>query len=229
MDFIRLNNDTPRVCEFNQLINKLFNKTEDMIEDISKETKTEPKEIEKTINKYEYPEMTEQDIYDMVVEKSKYYKREPVDNPKHLRKELENFRFYENYDEKEPAELPKIPDSILQDIISDSTENIHKRLHERAENIDRLVISEQELREYSGILNHIGNCKTKIESLKKTGDEYRLKALNEPNGRNEQFYKNISETAVLKADYIRITEICEEPFHEESCSIIENVVENNEP
>ena len=41
-------------------------------------------------------------------------------------------------------------------------------------------------------------------------------------------YKNISETAELKANYIRVTEKDEAPEHEESQSIIQSVAEHNE-
>lgn len=41
-------------------------------------------------------------------------------------------------------------------------------------------------------------------------------------------YKNISETAELKANYIRDTEKDEAPEHEESQSIIQSVAEHNE-
>ena len=89
-----------------------------------------------------------------------------------------------------------------------------------------MVLNEQELREFSGILNPKGPADTEIESLDKVRNEYRLKALRESNPRMEQLHKNVSDTAYLKSDCIRISEKDEQP--EQSQSIVEGVVSSSE-
>ena len=55
---------------------------------------------------------------------------------------------------------------VLKQKRSDSIEDIHKRLHERNEIIDKLV-HDQELRQFSGILNPVCYSNTEIETLNK--------------------------------------------------------------
>ena len=46
--------------------------------------------------------------------------------------------------------------------------------------------------------------------------------------RKERLYKNISETAKLKSDYIKVTEKGKQPEHNEATEIIEEIANNNE-
>ena len=52
--------------------------------------------------------------------------------------------------------------------------------------------------------------------------------MGETDDRKERLYKNISETAKLKADFIRVTEKGEKPENQEATEIIEETANNNE-
>ena len=64
--------------------------------------------------------------------------------------------------------------------------------------------------------------------LGQIGNEYGLKSLRETDDRKEQLYKNISETAKLKADFIHVTEKGEKPENQEVTEIMEETATNNE-
>ena len=169
----------------------------------------------------------------MVIEKTKNLKppnptHKPGSSINKLRSELEKLPQYEDNDNGGSIDLPDIPDDIIDQIVSDSTEKIHTRLEERAYIIEGLAISDQELREFSGLLNPIGDADTRIEMLDQKGNEYGLKSLRETDNRKEQLYKNISETAKLKADYIKVTEKGEKPENQEATEIIKGTANNNE-
>ena len=117
---------------------------------------------------------------------------------------------------------------MIDEISEDSTEQIDDRLHERASEISQLVISEQELGKLRGVLNPVGHAETRIGSLDKMIDSYRLKALRETDERKERLYKIVPGTAELKSDFIRETETDEEPRYSESQTIIRETIENNE-
>ena len=104
---------------------------------------------------------------------------------------------------------------------------MHQRLEDKANIIEGLTISDKELREFTEALNPIGTEDEKIELLDVKGNHFRLKALREGDARKEQLYKNISETAKLKADYIRVTEKGEKPEHQEATEIIKETATNN--
>ena len=78
-------------------------------------------------------------------------------------------------------------------------------------------------------MNPVGDAETKINSLDKMADSYRLKALREVSDeRKETLYKIVSETADLKSDFIRLTETNDKPCYLESQTIIREMVEDNE-
>ena len=218
----RLNQNTPQGKEFDSLIKKLFNKTKKIIEETSKETNTPEETVRDKVDENEYPSyepFTDEQVRDMLKERAK--NRLPK-NPEHtsgtlinrLRPEIDNLPQFKNNDGRDHSNvLPVVPDDIIDEIVSDSTE-------ERAYIIEGLTISDQELKELSGLLNPIGTADIRTEMLDKLGNEYRLKALRET--------KNIYETAKLKADYITVTEKGEKPENQEATEIIGETATNNE-
>lgn len=125
--------------------------------------------------------MSDEQITEMVLEKSKIYK--PVkeykgDRIDDFRKELENFKFAEDSLD-ENISLPDIPEVLNNKLAIESVENIDDRLREQASEVNKLVISDQELRELRGVFNPAGDAETKIDSLDKMANSYRLKTLRE--------------------------------------------------
>ena len=123
--------------------------------------------------------------------------------------------------------MPDIPEVLNNELAIESVENIDDRLREQASEVNRLVISDQELRELRGVFNPAGDAETKIDSLDKMANSYRLKALRETDERKENIYKIVSETAELKLDFIRLTETNDEPRYLESQNIIRETVDEN--
>ena len=226
----RLNQNATQGKEFISLIKKLFNKTNKIIEETSKETNMPEETVSNTVNENEYPTYTKftyKQIRDMVEEKTKNLPPTiPGSLINKLRSEIEKLPQYEGNDNGGSIGLPDIPDDIIDQIVSDSTEKIHTRLEERAHIIEGLTISDQDLKEFSVILNSVGDADTRIEMLDKIGNEYRLKSLRESDARKKRLYKNISETSKLKADHIKVTEKGEKPENQEATEIIEETATN---
>ena len=134
------------------------------------------------------------------------------------------------FDRLPPPSNATLPETMREEINSEISKNVHSRLEEKAEEIDKLAISEQELRTWAGILNHPmnGHIDVTTEALDITGDKYRLEALREVDARMEPVNKCISETAYLKADYLRIIEKGERPEHNEATQIAEQTIQENE-
>ena len=110
--------------------------------------------VRNTVNENEYPaysEFTDKQVRDMVEEKTKNLSPK---EPKHkagtsidrLRSEIEKLPQYGDGDGGDFIKLLDVPDAIIDQIVSDSTEKIHTRLEERAYIIEGLTISDQELR-----------------------------------------------------------------------------------
>ena len=113
-----------------------------------------------------YSEFTDKQARDMVEEKKNLLPKEPrckagtlIDR---LRSEIEKLSKYEDNDNGGTMDPPDIPDDTIDQIVSDSTDKIYTRLEERANVIEGLTISDQELREFSGALNPIGDAGTNI-------------------------------------------------------------------
>ena len=160
----RLNQNTPQGKEFESLIKILFNKTNKIIEETFKETNKLEEIVRDTVNENEYPtysEFTDKQVRDMIEEKTKNLPpTKPGSLINKLRSEIEKLRQYEDNDNSGSIDLPDTPDGIIDQIVSDSTEKIHTRLEKRAYIIEGLTISDQELREFSGILNPVGDADT---------------------------------------------------------------------
>ena len=101
------------------------------------------------------------------------------------RSEIEQLPQYEDNDNGGSIDLPDIPDDIIDQIVSDSAEKIHARLEERAYIIQGLAISDQELREFSGILNPIGDTDRRIKMFDQIGNKYGSKSLRETDDKKE--------------------------------------------
>ena len=230
----RLHQNTPEAEEFNELLNKLFDENRKIIEETSKETKIPKEKVENIISESKerplYVTQTQEQIREMVIEKNKYHKKpEPGQKIESLRRELRNIpQSVFNNDGSDDIILPDIPKEVIDEIVSDSVEKIHTRLEDKATSIEALTITDQESREASMFLNPTGTVDEKIDSLETQGEHFRLEALKEADPRREQLYKNISETAYLKADYIRLTEKDEQPENNEAKEIIEETADENE-
>ena len=188
MTFERFNQKTPEAQEYDSLVRKLFNNNEKLINRVSEKTNKTTNQVREIINKA----MTKHDVRKMVENKTQH---KQTDNLQRLRNELNSFKYEDIKSDDGSISLLLIPDYLIEVIAEDSIDNIHERLHERADQINQLVISDQELRELRGVLNPAGDSETKIDSLDKMADSYRLKALGETDKHNETLYEIVSRIA----------------------------------
>ena len=138
--------------------------------------------------------------------------------------------------EKSPSSLVKnLPDSAVEDILNTSVERI-------SDNIDELTakLSEQELREFAGVLNPKGPTRDRIKALESQADYWKKVRLetekvveegspNEVNRAKGEVLKleSLEKTARLQADNERLKNN-EKPIHEETLEIINDEIQEND-
>ena len=242
----------PKYKEYRALVDKIFTESMREVKVIARDTNVEPRTVQRIINESEmdpstenddtyYAQHTQEQIKTMVIEKTKHYEKESHKNVNHdviiarLRGQLSNPNLLESANHgvltdltSSLVDIPVVPDHIIGEIVDESLDVINERLHKREQAVMGDAITDQELREWSGVLDPKGTADVKIAALEATSNEYRLKALREGEPRKERIYKNISDTAELKIDLIYLVEKGEAPEHDEAQSILRSVVENNE-
>ena len=120
-----------------------------------------------------------------------------------------------------------VTQDIALNVIDDIEDLVEEREGDVLEQSRGILVTEQDVREFSGLLDPKGSTDEKIEALEITANQYRLKALNEPDLVRSQFYKNVREVAELKADAVRMAEGLK-PEHEEAIGLVEREIENND-
>ena len=140
--------------------------------------------------------------------------------------------------EKTPSSLVKnLPEEVVDSVLESSVERIEDRIDERT-----ATLSEQQLREFAGVLNPKGTSEIKIKALEIQADyfkEIRLEAegVVETDGASETMVKtakgqvslfdSLEKTARLQADSERL-KINEKPIHDESLEIINDEIQTND-
>ena len=141
--------------------------------------------------------------------------------------------------EKSPSSLVRdLPEEVVEDILNSSIERIEDRVDELTANL-----SEQELREFAGVLNPKGpTAEIRIKALETQADYWkkvRLEAEDVVNtdGASEYLVKkakgqvsmleSLEKTARLQADNERLKNN-EKPIHDETLEIINDETQNND-
>ena len=140
--------------------------------------------------------------------------------------------------EKSPSSLVKnLPEEVVDSVLLSSVERIEDRIEERT-----ATLSEQQLREFAGVLNPKGTPKIKIKALEVEADYWkkiRLEAegVVETDGASEYIVKkakgqvslfdSLEKTARLQADSERLKNN-EKPIHDESLEIINDEIQTND-
>ena len=140
--------------------------------------------------------------------------------------------------EKSPSSLVKnLPEEVVDSVLLSSVERIEDRIEERT-----ATLSEQQLREFAGVLNPKGTSEIKIKALEVQADYWkkiRLEAegVVETDGANGtmvekakgqvSLFDSLERTARLQADSERL-KINEKPIHDESLEIINDEIQTND-
>ena len=138
--------------------------------------------------------------------------------------------------EKTPNSLVKnLPDSAVEDILNTSVE----RISDEVNNLTA-TLTEEELREFAGVLNPKGPPGDKIKALETQADHWKVvrqeaeKVVEEgsPNeverARSEiSKLESLEKTARLRADFERLKNN-EKPIHEETLKIINDEIQEND-
>ena len=140
--------------------------------------------------------------------------------------------------ERSPSSLVKnMPEEVVVSVLESSVERIEDEIEERT-----ATLSEQQLREFAGILNPKGTSEIKIKALEVQADylkKVRLEAeeVVKTDGASEyivekakgqaSLYDSLEKTARLKADSERIKNN-EKPIHDESLEIINDEIQTND-
>ena len=140
--------------------------------------------------------------------------------------------------EKTPSSLVKdLPEEVVDSVLLSSVERIEDRIEERT-----ATLSEQQLREFAGVLNPKGTPEIKIKALEAQADYWkkvRLEAeeVTQTNGASEyivekakgqaSLYDSLEKTARLQADSERLKNN-EKPIHDESLEIIDDEIQTND-
>ena len=138
--------------------------------------------------------------------------------------------------EKTPESLIKnLPDSAVEDILNTSVERI-------SDEVDNLTatLTEQELREFAGVLNPKGPPGDRIKALETQADHWKAvrqeteKVAEEGNPNEKARAKaeirkleSLEKTARLQADFERLKNN-EKPVHEETLDIINDEIQEND-
>ena len=140
--------------------------------------------------------------------------------------------------EKSPSSLVKnLPEEIVDNVLLSSVERIEDRIEERT-----ATLSEQQLREFAGVLNPKGTPEIKIKALELQADYWEKIKLEaegvvETDGADESMvekakgqvslFDSLEKTARLQADSERL-KINEKPIHDESLDIINDEIQTND-
>ena len=140
--------------------------------------------------------------------------------------------------EKTPSSLVRdLPEEVVDSVLLSSVERIEDRIEERT-----ATLSEQQLREFAGVLNPKGTPEIKIKALEVQADYWkkvRLEAeevaksddaseyLVERAKGEASLYDSLEKTARLQADSERLKNN-EKPIHDESLEIIDDEIQTND-
>ena len=140
--------------------------------------------------------------------------------------------------EKSPSSLVKdMPEEVVDSVLLSSVERIEDKIEERTASL-----SEQQLREFAGVLNPKGTPEIKIKALEVQADYWKKVRLEaeevvKTDGASEyivekakgqaSLYDSLEKTARLQADSERIKNN-EKPIHDESLEIINDEIETND-
>ena len=140
--------------------------------------------------------------------------------------------------EKTPSSLVKnLPEEVVDSVLESSVERIEDEIEERT-----ATLSEQQLREFAGVLNPKGTSEIKIKALEIQADYWKVIRLEaegvvETDGASEtmvetakgqvSLFDSLEKTARLQADSERI-KINEKPIHDESLEIINDEIQTND-
>ena len=140
--------------------------------------------------------------------------------------------------EKSPSSLVRdLPEEVVDSVLLSSVERIEDRIEERT-----ATLSEQQLREFAGVLNPKGTPEIKIKALEVQADYWKKVRLEaegvvETDGASEyivekakgqaSLYDSLEKTARLQADSERLKNN-EKPIHDESLEIINDEIQTND-
>ena len=140
--------------------------------------------------------------------------------------------------ERSPSSLVKnLPEEVVDDVLLSSVERIEDRVEERTASL-----SEQQLREFAGVLNPKGTPEIKIKALEVQADYWKKVRLEaeevvKTDGASEyivekakgeaSLFDSLEKTARLQADSERLKNN-EKPIHDESLEIINDEIQTND-
>ena len=140
--------------------------------------------------------------------------------------------------EKSPSSLIKdLPEEVVDSVLLSSVERIEDRIEERT-----ATLSEQQLREFAGVLNPKGTPEIKIRALEAQADYWKKVRLEaeevvKTDGASEYIVEkakgevsmldSLEKTARLQADSERLKNN-EKPIHDESLEIINDEIQTND-
>ena len=140
--------------------------------------------------------------------------------------------------EKSPSSLVKnLPEEVVDNVLVNSVERIEDRIEERTASL-----SEQQLREFAGVLNPKGTPEIKIKALEVQADYWKKVRLEaeevvKTDGASEyivekakgeaSLFDSLEKTARLQADSERLKNN-EKPIHDESLEIINDEIQTND-
>ena len=140
--------------------------------------------------------------------------------------------------EKSPSSLVRdMPEEVVDSVLISSVERIEDRIEERT-----ATLSEQQLREFAGVLNPKGTPEIKIKALEAQADYWKKVRLEaeevvKTDGASEyivekakgeaSLYDSLEKTARLQADSERLKN-SEKPIHDETLEIINDEIETND-
>ena len=140
--------------------------------------------------------------------------------------------------EKTPSSLVRdLPEEVVDSVLLSSVERIEDRIEERT-----ATLSEQQLREFAGVLNPKGTPEIKIKALEIQADYWKKvrleteevvrtdgasKYIVEKAKGEASLYDSLEKTARLQADSERLKNN-EKPIHDESLEIIDDEIQTND-
>ena len=140
--------------------------------------------------------------------------------------------------EKSPSSLVKnLPEEVVDNVLLSSVERIEDRIEERTASL-----SEQQLREFAGVLNPKGTPEIKIKALEVQADYWKKVRLEaeevvKTDGASDyivekakgeaSLFDSLEKTARLQADSERLKNN-EKPIHDESLEIIDDEIQTND-
>ena len=122
-----------------------------------------------------------------------------------------------------------IPQYVMNDITRNVSDRIETEISDTLSDLrNNTEITENELREFRGILNVKGNSgEEKIKALEIESKHWKTKAQEEGNEMKSKLYETFAKTADLKADEIRLR-LNQKPQNEEAISMVEEEADVND-